>query len=271
MDSTAASERKCKEPKGGDKLFDGLEKLDVSDFDTLAFALGTPQKAPSDDQFTELAGKAITAPTLGQMALLRKLHFEATTLTVASINEQVQSDCADPTGLIKRLPAAEKQSRLEAQSGRLAGLKIAGELEPSHPLLDATNAMVEAGIITSIPPSMCLKRDDEVQANIKPSASTLQIERSTLKVAQAPVVTLVDVGSEVKLQWALQRRGLQKVRNLRYPWVSVQDVVLNSLEPSTLPSQPLPELSHFYTSTKKAKCLAHVAMVLVGVSRLDTK
>ena len=55
------------------------------------------------------------------------------------------------------------------------------------------------------------------------------------------------------------------------PWVSVQDVVLNSLEPSTLPSQPLPELSHFYTSTKKAKYLAHVAMVLVVVSRLDTK
>ena len=33
-------------------------------------------------------------------------------------------------------------------------------------------------------------------------------------------------------------------------WVSVQDVVLNSLRPSTQPSQPLPELSHFYTSTK---------------------
>ena len=43
---------------------------------------------------------------------------------------------------------------------------------------------------------------------------------------------------------------VQKVtRNLRNPWVSVQDVVLNSLEPSTLPSQPLPELSHFYTHT----------------------
>ena len=64
---------------------------------------------------------------------------------------------------------------------------------------------------------------------------------------------------------------MQKVRNLRNPWVSVQDVVLNSLEPSTLPSQPLPELSHFYTSTNQRKCLAHVAMVLVGVSRLDTK
>ena len=54
--------------------------------------------------------------------------------------------------------------------------------------------------------------------------------------------------------------------------VSVQDVVLNSLRPSTQPSQPLPELSHFYTHTSnKERCLAHVAMVLVGVSRLDTK
>ena len=195
VDSAAAFERKCKELKGGDELFDGLEKLGVSDFSTLAFALGTPQKAPSDDQFSELAGKVFAAPTLGPLALLRKLHFEATTLMVASINEQVKSDSADPAGLTKRLPAAEKQSRLEAQSKRLAGLKIAGELAPSHQLLDATNAMVESGIITWIAPSKCSKRDDEVQANIKPSASTLQIEQSTLKVAQVPVVTSADVGS----------------------------------------------------------------------------
>ena len=62
----------------------------------------------------------------------------------------------------------------------------------------------------------------------------------------------------------------RRYRNLRNPWVSVQDVVLNSLEPSTQPSQPLPELSHFYTQATETY-LAHVAMVLVGVSRLDTK
>ena len=54
-------------------------------------------------------------------------------------------------------------------------------------------------------------------------------------------------------------------------WVSVQDVVLNLLRPSTQPSQPLPELSHFYTHKHRNKMFAHVAMVLVGVSRLDTK
>ena len=43
---------------------------------------------------------------------------------------------------------------------------------------------------------------------------------------------------------------LQKVPQPSKPtWVSVQDVVLNSLRPSTQPSQLLPELSHFYTHT----------------------
>ena len=175
---------------------------------TLATTLGTPQKAPADEQFEELGNKVYGTPTIGQLALLRKLHFEATTLMVASINEQVKSDSSDPTGLAKRLPAAEKQSRLENPSRRLAGLRIVGELSPSHQLLDLTNAMVESGVLTWVAPSKCSKRDDEVQANIKPVSSTLQIEQATLKVAQVPVATVADVGSELKLQWALQRRGI---------------------------------------------------------------
>ena len=208
VDSAAAFERKCKELRGGDDLFAGLSALGVTDFSTLAFTLGTPQKAPTDEQFEDLGGKVFQSPTLGQLALLRKLHFEATTLMVASINEQVKTDTSDPTSLAKRLPAAEKQSRLEIQMKRLAGLKIAGELAPSHQLLDVTNAMVESGVLTWIAPSKCSKRDDEIQANIKPAASTLQIEQSTLRVAQVPVATTADVGSELKLQWAMQRRGI---------------------------------------------------------------
>ena len=208
VDSAAAFERKCKELGGGEDLFNGLNTLGVTDFSTLAFTLGTPQKAPTDEQFEDMGSKVFQSPTLGQLALLRKLHFEATTLMVASINEQVKADTSDPTSLAKRLPAAEKQSRLEVQTKRLAGLKIAGELAPSHQLLDVTNAMVESGVLTWIAPSKCSKRDDEIQANIRPAASTLQIEQSTLKVAQVPIATTADVGSELKLQWAMQRRGI---------------------------------------------------------------
>ena len=58
----------------------------------------------------------------------------------------------------------------------------------------------------------------------------------------------------------------------RPTWVSVQDVVLNTLKdrPRTQPSQPIPELSHFCHTTQR-RCLAHVAMVLVDMSLLDTK
>ena len=38
-------------------------------------------------------------------------------------------------------------------------------------------------------------------------------------------------------------------------WVSIQDVVLNKLRPSTQPSQPLPELSHFYHNTQEKHIL----------------
>ena len=55
-------------------------------------------------------------------------------------------------------------------------------------------------------------------------------------------------------------------------WVSVQDVVLNKLRPSTQPSQPLPELSHFYQTHKhKANVLLMSLWFLLCVSRLDTK
>eukprot|EP00435_Cladocopium_sp_Y103_P035504 s3763_g9.t1 len=225
VDSSAAFERKCKELRGGEDLFNGLKALGVSDFSTLAFPWGTPQKAPSDEQFTELGAKVFGVPTIGQLALLRKLHFEATTLMVASINEQVKSDTADPTSLAKRLPAAEKQSRLETQMKRLAGLRLVGELAPSHQLLDITNGMVETGVLTWISPSRCVKRDDEIQANIKPSASTLQIEQATLKVAQVPIQTTADIGSELKLQWALQRRGVAMDQCRLLDWSHHEDWV----------------------------------------------
>ena len=225
IDSEAAFERKCKDLRNGEELYNGLQQIGVRDFSTLAFTLGTPQKAPTDEQFEDLGAKVYGTPTIGQLALLRKLHFEATTLMVASINEQVKSDSADPLGLAKRLPAAEKQSRLDSQSKRLAGLRIVGELSPSHQLLDLTNSMVESGVLTWVAPSKCSKRDDEVQANIKPTSSTLQIEQATLKVAQVPVNTVADVGSELKLQWALQRRGIAMDQCRLLDWAIHEDWV----------------------------------------------
>jgi len=209
IDSTASFEKRCSDIDESGALLEGLKSQGVRCFSALAFTIGTPQTAPSDKQYDELAGKIFGAdPTLGQVSSLRRLHFEATTLIVASLNEQVKSDSADPGTLVKKLPAAEKQARLEKQQERLSGLKLIGELAPSHQLLDLVNSILESGAIIWVAPSRCSKRDDEIHANIKLSSATVQVENSTLTLAQVPVTTTADVGTELKLCWAYQRRGL---------------------------------------------------------------
>ena len=211
IDSNASFEKRCSDIDESGALLEGLKNQGVRCFSGLAFTIGTPQTAPSDRQYDDLAAKVYGAdPTLGQVSSLRRLHFEATTLIVivASLNEQVKSDSADPGSLVKKLPAAEKQARFERQQARLSGLKMIGELAPSHQLLDLVNSILESGAIFWVAPSRCSKRDDEIHANIKPNSATVQVENSTLKLAQVPVTTTADVGTELKLCWAYQRRGL---------------------------------------------------------------
>ena len=209
IDSAASFEKRCNDIDNTGGLLDGLKAQGVKSFSALAFTIGTPQAAPTDRQYEDLSIKVFgTSPTLGQVASLRRLHFESTTLIVATLNEQVKSDSADPGSVIKKLPAAEKQARLEKQQERLVGIKMVGEMSPSHQLLDLVNSILESGAIVWVAPSRCTKRDDEVHANIKPTAATVQVENSTLKLAQVPVSTTADTGTELKLMWAFQRRGL---------------------------------------------------------------
>ena len=209
IDSVATFEKRCNDIDDTGSLLNGLKDQHVRCFSALAFTIGTPQAAPSENQYEELAAQVFgRAPTLGQVSGLRRLHFEATTLIVATLNEQVKSDSADPGALVKKLPAAEKQSRLEKQQERLSGLRLVGELAPSHQLLDLATSILESNSIVWIAPSRCSKRDDEIHANLKPSSSTVQVENSTLKLAQVPISTTADTGTELKLMWAFQRRGI---------------------------------------------------------------
>ena len=89
---------------------------------------------------TEFLGRGFT---LGQQSNLRRLHFEATTLVVASLKERVTQDAMDPSTL-KKLPVAEKEARLAQQETRLGGISIEGELAPSFHLIDLANQIVES-------------------------------------------------------------------------------------------------------------------------------
>eukprot|EP00435_Cladocopium_sp_Y103_P062898 s272_g24.t1 len=180
--------------------------------------------------------------TLGQTGMLRRLHFEATTLMIAAVKQRVDNEAADKGDSVKRIPIAEKRYRQEQQAGRLAGVNISGELEPSHQLLDLTNNILESGAITWIAPSRCTKRSDEVQQAIKDRPSAVQVENQQLRVAQLPDEFKADCGSEIKLQWCWQRRGLAMDQCRLVSW-AVHEAWVQQLF-QTLSQQPPPGFQH---------------------------
>ena len=165
---------------------------------------------------------------MGETANLKLIHFEATTLIIASLKERVTSEDAESI-TIKKIPPAEKRARQENQERRLSGVCIQGELAPSHQLLDLANHIYESGAIIWVAPSKCTKRDDEVQLALKSRAPTVQIENSQLKVAMSQSEFAADSGSELKFQWCLQRRGMAYDQCYLLSWAVHEQLVATLL------------------------------------------
>ena len=108
---------------------------------------------------------------------------------------------------VKKLPQAEKQARLIQQQGRLTGLSITGELQPSHALIDIVASMLETNSVVWVAPSKCSKREAELQLLTKEKSQVISLEQQTLKVTAAEVALKADTSTELQLQWSLQRRG----------------------------------------------------------------
>ena len=207
VDSAAAFKAHCNLIDGSGALRTLLEGNNLTAFSQLAFAAGTPQAPLSDEAFKEFGSQLNGGLdlTIAALARLRRLHFEAQTLVVAHLKSQVSVDSSDS---IRKLPLAEKESRLADQRTRLSGMQISGDLQPSYGLIDMIANMAETGTIVWVPPSKCTKRDAEVQMTVKEKPQTVTVEQQTLKLATPPPSLKADTTSELQFQWAMQRRGL---------------------------------------------------------------
>ena len=208
-ESEAAFEQRCNELVADGSLKNSLKAKKLTTYRHLAFALGTPQTPPTDDKMAQFAEQIFgnsPPPSLLQLSLLRTLHFEATTLIVAALKEAATQDSSESS--LRKLPPAERVSREKRQQIRLAGVSITGEMCPSHHLCDVANTIYESGVMQWVPPSKCSKRDVEVQSSVKAEGKQiLQVEKNALVVAAAEHVK-ADTSTELKLQWAWNRRGI---------------------------------------------------------------
>ncbi|CAE7887274.1 unnamed protein product, partial [Symbiodinium necroappetens] len=110
-DGSGAGPR-CQPIEGSDDLFESLKQNGVQSLRQLAFAIGSPQVPPTEEALKELTGKLYgcseaVPPTVGQIANIRMLIFEASTLVVAQLRAQATADDTDLTG--RKLPHVEKQ------------------------------------------------------------------------------------------------------------------------------------------------------------------
>ena len=179
IDSERAFQKRCDELHEG--LFEKLKGQNIGSFSTLAFSLGSPQNQVGETELTQLADSVFeTQSTLGTTAVLRRLHFESCTLLMAEM--KTQSECADASQPIRKLPFVEKQSRLDAQRKKLPGLPHTPEQQPSHSLIDTVYNIVESGNIVYVHPSKCHSRENEVQTESKSKSKTMiTLEQGALK------------------------------------------------------------------------------------------
>ena len=204
VDSEAAFKQRCQDVNGG-TLLTALEAQGIDTFASLAYACGTPQDRPTQAEMDAFAVRILgAAPRLGDVALLKRLMFEACTYVIAQLRQSVQGEGSETP---RKLPLAEKAARADDQRQRLIGVHIERDMVPSHALVDLCCHMHDVGV-TWISPGKCTSRESEIQLSTKDQSRVFRLEDNSLKVGSDQPKDIASFDSPIKLQWCLQRRGL---------------------------------------------------------------
>ena len=107
----------------------------------LAFALGSNPGIIQEDDFQKfITTLGVTDPQ--EILALRRLTFEAQTMLISSLKQEVSRPSASSSET-KHMSPLERQSRIDALRAKTAGVTIKGEYEPSHGLIDACLSMID--------------------------------------------------------------------------------------------------------------------------------
>ncbi|CAE7844219.1 unnamed protein product, partial [Symbiodinium necroappetens] len=140
-----------------------VDRLDLRGWSTFANFAHAPTATPGTAG-AEAAIKIVLDAILGDSlaaheAALRRLHWEAWTLTAADLKRKV--DGTDEAGP-RKLPVAEIGARLQVLAPKISPLKLQGILEPSHASINLFAAMLDEGRLRYVEWARLTTRDQEV-------------------------------------------------------------------------------------------------------------
>lgn len=204
VDSEAQFRTRSSEIGLGDNVINALVASGINSMAKLAFAVGQPGQAIVTADVENLLQDALgRAGTIGQVSCAKRLLFEAQTVIIASLKASVEGRSEDEP---KRIPAAERLSRMEDARARMPGLRIQGDTEPAHSLLDLATALYEANTVKYIAPEKCVSRSYEL-VHSKPGKE-LSLEHGSIAIKDKDSKLVISTDTEMQLHQAFVRRGI---------------------------------------------------------------
>ena len=145
-------------------------------------------------------------PSLGVMAMLRRLLHESFAMTSAELKASVERVEDAP---IRKWAQPERADRLQRQKARLVGLRIEGRLEPSDRLVDAAVAMYEENRVSYLELSKCTSKDQEVlNSSLKEDRHMTIDHHGVVRLKDKEMKDDVNISTDMFLRLVLMRRGL---------------------------------------------------------------
>ena len=206
-DSKASFRRQASHVGLDEEWINGLVDIGVNTLGRLAFTVGQPGQPVEDQAVKDLltSTHAARVITVGDIAVVKRLIFEAQTTVIAIIKSQSDPN-NDPS--LRKLPAAERNSRLEAQRQRLQGMSLEGPLEVAHQVYDVVSGMLEADSLKYLGPAKCITRSMEISSQKPPKELKLDASGTGIVVKEAQTEKECSVQGELDLMEALTRRSL---------------------------------------------------------------
>ena len=205
LDSTAAFASRARELGLEEAVLKKLTAAKVDTFGALAFVsnyqIGQSDEGPLVKALSTALGKE---PTQQELVPLRRLWFESSTSALSELKFRTErGDSSEPL----RVPIAERVARLDEQKGRLVGVHITADVEPSYKLVDSVTQMGVEQQLVWTPCEKLASRSDEV-GSTKPELSLSFDAAGALKMTRKLSDSSCSLSGDLRVRTALQRRSL---------------------------------------------------------------
>ena len=109
----------------------GLQDAGIVSLSKLAFAVTNPGTVPADEPLKQLISDDPDAVTVGELSSIRRLMFDAQTLSASQIKSVLGGTESSKKA---ELVPAERATRIQAHKARRQGMELTGplDLEVSH-------------------------------------------------------------------------------------------------------------------------------------------